>query len=175
MAACIPVKSQLIRLLVKKSLLLKNETAYTWDWYCHLVVDRASLFEYQHLRLLRDIQWPKLSSIFLMQFIFSTPVLIRRLWQLETVVFLNWCLICTVLFTKLQVQFNNVTMLLLSTDIQGRLVHLSVQIQTKKSKNLNMTINFNIRQSKKASQTRTELPKKQTMLMIINISNKKIH
>jgi len=29
--------------LGKKSLLLKNATAYTWDWYCHLVVDRASL------------------------------------------------------------------------------------------------------------------------------------
>jgi len=29
-------------------------------------------------------------------FIFSTPVLIRHLWQLKTVVFLHWCLICTV-------------------------------------------------------------------------------
>jgi hypothetical protein len=29
--------------LGKKKLLLKNATAYTWDWYCHLVVDRASL------------------------------------------------------------------------------------------------------------------------------------
>jgi hypothetical protein len=34
-----------------------------------------------------------------MQFIFSTPVLIRQLWQLKTVVFLHWCLICAVLFT----------------------------------------------------------------------------
>ena len=32
-----------------------------------------------------------------MLFIFSTPVLIRHLWQLKTVVFLHWCLICDVL------------------------------------------------------------------------------
>jgi hypothetical protein len=31
-------------------------------------------------------------------FIFSTPVLIRHLWQLKTVVFLHWCLMCVVLF-----------------------------------------------------------------------------
>ncbi len=43
MAACIPVKSQLIQLLVKKIIIVRNTTAYTWDWYCHLVVDRASL------------------------------------------------------------------------------------------------------------------------------------
>jgi len=42
MVACIPVKSKLIRLLVKKIIIVKNATAYTWDWYCHLVVDRAS-------------------------------------------------------------------------------------------------------------------------------------
>jgi hypothetical protein len=29
-----------------------------------------------------------------MLFIFSTPVLIRHLWQLKTVVFLHWCQIC---------------------------------------------------------------------------------
>ncbi len=32
-----------------------------------------------------------------MLFIFSTPVVIRRLWQLVNVVFLHWCLIGTVL------------------------------------------------------------------------------
>ncbi len=32
-----------------------------------------------------------------MLFIFSTPVLIRHLWQLKTVVFMHWCLICAVL------------------------------------------------------------------------------
>jgi hypothetical protein len=32
----------------------------------------------------------------LMWFIASTPVLIRHLWQLETVVFLHWCLVCAV-------------------------------------------------------------------------------
>ncbi len=32
-----------------------------------------------------------------MLFIFSAPVLIRHLWQLKTVVFLHYCLICAVL------------------------------------------------------------------------------
>ncbi len=32
-----------------------------------------------------------------MLFIFPTPVSIKYLWQLKTVVFLHWCLICTVL------------------------------------------------------------------------------
>ncbi len=36
-----------------------------------------------------------------MLFIFSTPVLIGHLWQLETVVFLQWCLICAVLLGPL--------------------------------------------------------------------------
>jgi hypothetical protein len=31
-----------------------------------------------------------------MLFIFSTPVLIRHLWQLKTVAFLHWCLMCAV-------------------------------------------------------------------------------
>ncbi len=31
-----------------------------------------------------------------MLFIFSTPELIRNLWQLKTAVFLHWCLICAV-------------------------------------------------------------------------------
>ncbi len=35
-----------------------------------------------------------------MLFIFSTTVLIRYLWQLKTVVFLHWCLKCTVLLKK---------------------------------------------------------------------------
>jgi hypothetical protein len=28
--------------LVKKIIIVKNATVYTWDWYCHLVVGRAS-------------------------------------------------------------------------------------------------------------------------------------
>jgi hypothetical protein len=32
-----------------------------------------------------------------MLFIFSTPVLIRHMWQLKKVVFLHWCLMCVVL------------------------------------------------------------------------------
>ena len=35
-----------------------------------------------------------------MLIIFSTPVLIRHLWKLKTVVFLHWRLICTVLLLK---------------------------------------------------------------------------
>ncbi len=34
-------------------------------------------------------------------FIFTTPVLIRHLWQLKTVVILHWCLICSVPFVTL--------------------------------------------------------------------------
>jgi hypothetical protein len=41
----------------------------------------------------------KVISYIQMLFIFSTPVLIRHLWQLKTIVFLRWCLICTVLLT----------------------------------------------------------------------------
>ncbi len=44
------------------------------------------LFEYQHLLLLR-----------VMLFISPTPVLIRHPWQLKTVVFMHWCIMCTVL------------------------------------------------------------------------------
>ncbi len=40
-----------------------------------------------------------------MYFIFSTPVLIRHLWQLKTVVFVHWYLICTVLLAKLPPNF----------------------------------------------------------------------
>ncbi len=36
-----------------------------------------------------------------MLLIFSTPELIRNLWQLKTAVFLHWCLICAVPFDKL--------------------------------------------------------------------------
>jgi len=35
-------------------------------------------------------------------FIFSTPGLIRHLWQLKAVVFLHWCLICYVLLFEYQ-------------------------------------------------------------------------
>ncbi len=33
-------------------MLVKNTTAYTWDWYCHLVGDRASLLVLVTLTLL---------------------------------------------------------------------------------------------------------------------------
>ncbi len=36
-----------------------------------------------------------------MLFIFSTPEIIRHLWQLKTAVFLHWCLICVVPFLSI--------------------------------------------------------------------------
>jgi hypothetical protein len=53
------------------------------------------LFEYQHLLWPRDILWSKFWSMF-KSCSFLTPVLIRHLWQLKTVVFLQRCLICSV-------------------------------------------------------------------------------
>ncbi len=38
------------------------------------------------------------SHLYLSVVHFLTPVLIRHLWQLKTVVFLLWCLICAVLY-----------------------------------------------------------------------------
>jgi hypothetical protein len=32
--------------LVKKIIIVKNSTAYTWDWYCQLVVDKASFVSF---------------------------------------------------------------------------------------------------------------------------------
>jgi hypothetical protein len=37
------------------------------------------------------------SNLYLTAVHFLTPVLIRHLWQLKTVVVLHWCLICAVL------------------------------------------------------------------------------
>jgi hypothetical protein len=33
---------------------------------------------------------------------FSTPVLTRHLWQLKTIAFMHWCLICVVLLASVQ-------------------------------------------------------------------------
>jgi len=41
-----------------------------------------------------------------MLFIFSTPVLIRHLLELKTVVFLHWCLIRAVLLQMLNLAIN---------------------------------------------------------------------
>jgi len=43
----------------------------------------------------------KNSKLYLNFVLFSTPVLIRHLWQLKTAVFLHWCLIRVVLFNQL--------------------------------------------------------------------------
>ena len=40
------------------------------------------------------------SNLYLNVVHFSTPVLIRHLWQLKTVVFLHWCLLCAVLLNE---------------------------------------------------------------------------
>ncbi len=47
-----------------------------------------------------------------MQFIFSRLVLIRHLWQLNTVAFLHWCLICTVLMASVKVMKENAKVVL---------------------------------------------------------------
>jgi hypothetical protein len=41
MAVRFPIKSWCVLLLVKEIMVVKNATAYTWDWYCRLVGDRA--------------------------------------------------------------------------------------------------------------------------------------
>ncbi len=40
--------------LGKKIIIVENAIAYTWDWYCHLLVDRAS-FEYIIKLLLKSL------------------------------------------------------------------------------------------------------------------------
>ncbi len=50
------------------------------------------LLEYQKYLLLRHLVVKTFNSI-QMLFIFSTPLLIRHLWQLKTVVFLHRCLL----------------------------------------------------------------------------------
>jgi hypothetical protein len=37
------MQASVITFLNEKIIIVKNTTAYTWGWYCHLVVDRASL------------------------------------------------------------------------------------------------------------------------------------
>ena len=43
MAALNSFKSKCILLLVKETMVVKKAVAYTWDWHCHLVGDRASM------------------------------------------------------------------------------------------------------------------------------------
>jgi hypothetical protein len=47
------------------------------------------------------------SNTYLNVVLFSTPVLIRQLWQLKTVVFLHWCLICIALFNDVLKTIND--------------------------------------------------------------------
>jgi hypothetical protein len=42
------------------------------------------------------------SNLYIMLLVFSTPVLIRHLWQLKTAVFLHWCLIRAILLQNLK-------------------------------------------------------------------------
>ncbi len=59
------------------------------------------LYEYQQLCLLRDIWWSS-SNLHLNVVHFSTPVLIRHMWQLKTVVILHWCLIRAAAFIDIE-------------------------------------------------------------------------
>jgi hypothetical protein len=54
-----------------------------------------------------------------MKFIFSTPVLIRHLWQFKTVIFLHWYLICAVLFCWLgrEKMVNHISVKIISNKI----------------------------------------------------------
>ena len=93
----------------------RKALAFNWDRCCHLVLclwlihfhwtacfkNCKQLFEYQHLLQLRGIWWQKFFSIFKCSSFFSTPELIRHLWQLKTIVFLHWHLICAVLLKGL--------------------------------------------------------------------------
>ncbi len=63
----------------------------------HDLKKRKQLLEYQKNPELRDIWWSKPSSIFNCCTFFQQLVLIRRLWQLKTVVFLHSCLLHTLL------------------------------------------------------------------------------
>jgi hypothetical protein len=49
--------------LGKKNIIVKNATAYTWGWYCHLVVDRASLTRKLHNTWLEILDKDKYSSL----------------------------------------------------------------------------------------------------------------
>jgi len=57
------------------------------------------LFEYQHI-LLIETPGGQSSNLYLNVVHFLTPVLIRQLWQLKTVVFLHCCLIHAVLLNE---------------------------------------------------------------------------
>ncbi len=63
------------------------------------------LFEYQHLLLL-ETSGGRSSNLYLNVVHFLTPVLIRYLWQLMTVVFLLWCLIWAVLLLNRSTKAN---------------------------------------------------------------------
>jgi hypothetical protein len=55
-----------------------------------------------------DTSGGRSSNLYVMFFIFSTPVLIRHQWHLKTVVFLYWCLVHTVPFGQLDILSTNV-------------------------------------------------------------------
>jgi hypothetical protein len=53
MAARIPVKGWHVLLLVKEIMVVKNATAYTWNLYCCLLGDRASL--HKHAVIVKNV------------------------------------------------------------------------------------------------------------------------
>jgi hypothetical protein len=50
--------------LVKKIIIVKNAIAYTWDWYCHLVIDRASLNSWKDIDI---IDWGTLAKWYMVK------------------------------------------------------------------------------------------------------------
>ena len=52
------------------------------------------------------------SNLYLNVVHFFITMLIRHLWQLETIVFLHWCLICTVPLNPINLVFKNYKILL---------------------------------------------------------------
>ncbi len=82
-----------------------------------------------------------------MQFNFSTPVFIRHLWQLKTVIFLHQCLICTVLLkpteggseTVSKITFLKIKKLINSTSSSDT----SIDVQLGSSETANISIFYN--------------------------------
>ncbi len=58
--------------------------------------------------------------------IFSTPVWIRHLWQLKSVVFMHWCLICAVLLSLVITIYNCKIFIVEATGQRWRSVDTSI-------------------------------------------------
>jgi hypothetical protein len=63
------------------------------------LIDDARVIIYDHHVFIVQAAGGQISNFFML-FMFSTLELIRHLWQLKTVVFLHWCLICAFLLNQ---------------------------------------------------------------------------